>query len=34
MRHLAKKSDYCKAEGEIKRHLRAWNNDKELTDAH
>jgi len=29
-----RKSDYRKAEGEIKRHLRDWNNDKELTDAY
>jgi hypothetical protein len=33
MRHLAKKSDYRKAESEIKRHLRDWKKDKEMTDA-
>jgi len=31
---IMRKSDYRKAEGEIKRHLRDWNNDKELTDAY
>ena len=27
-----RKSDFRKAESEIKRHLRDWNNDKELTE--
>ena len=31
---IMRKSDFRKAEFEIKRHLRDWNNDKELTDAY
>jgi hypothetical protein len=31
---IMRKSDYRKAESEIKRHLRDWKRDKELTDAY